>query len=391
MTDRAHHRNLSHLDRMTPRAEVSVIASCDGVLRASAVFGVVMDDPRTVALFHDIDVEEGRLHRMVVDASGVVEDDWLEMEHACVSCAVREDAIPTLSRLVADSRWDHAVLALPVTAESLPAARALAGATHHDGPLREARLATVACLVEGSGIEDDLLGDASLAERGIALVEEDERVVGECVAAQLEHADLVVVAGDPDATGSDLIDALRGKDSRRLDGLHHLTTAMLRAGRHDAPAAERRCHPLHALHTETSGTGDLSSTPPGHVAPTSRAWMLHLHSDRPFHPERLLENIERLGSGRLRSRGVFWLPNRPDTMCLWDGAGGQLSIGALGTWDEVRHPRRTHLVFIGTGDERRALQVAFDQCLAGPDDVSDGGLAWLDREDVLEPWLGERQ
>lgn len=382
MTNRSHHRNLGYLAGRTPRTTMSVLAAADPVLRASAVFGVIMDDPHTVALFHDIDVAGGRLHRVVVDATGVIEDEWLDLPHACVSCAVREDAVPTLARLIGDGRWNHAALALPVTAESLPAAQALHSATQHDGLLRKARLSTVVCLVDGGTFEPDVLGDDTLADRDIALVVDDERAVGECIVAQLELADLVVVAGEPDATANGLIDALRGRESRRIDGLETLTAAMLRQGQRDSAFTDHHTHPLQVLLKGASSRPIRDSA--------DRSWVLELHSDRPFHPERLLENIERLGSGRLRSRGVFWLPNRPDTVCLWDGAGGQLSIGALGDWNDSQHAPCTHLIFIGTGDERTALVEAFEECLTTADDVSDGGLAWLDREDVLEPWLGER-
>ncbi|NED95650.1 cobalamin biosynthesis protein CobW [Phytoactinopolyspora alkaliphila] len=42
-------------------------------------------------------------------------------------------------------------------------------------------------------------------------------------------------------------------------------------------------------------------------------------------PGRLMRSIEQLGTGRVRARGRFWLPTRPQTLCLWDGAGGQSS------------------------------------------------------------------
>jgi G3E family GTPase len=93
---------------------------------------------------------------------------------------------------------------------------------------------------------------------------------------------------------------------------------------------------------------------PAHAG--DRSWTLELHTPRPLHPERLLERIEELGAGRLRARGVFWVPNRPDSACLWDGAGGQLAVGDLGPWHAV----------------------------------ADGGAAWLARPDVLAPWLGAR-
>src|SRR6187402_1951214 len=99
---------------------VSVLATIDPVLRDSALFGLLTDTPGVVAARHDI--YEDHLRRVVLDATGVIEDVLVPLEHACLSCAVREDAVPTIARLARDGRWSHVLLALPISAEPLPAA-----------------------------------------------------------------------------------------------------------------------------------------------------------------------------------------------------------------------------------------------------------------------------
>jgi G3E family GTPase len=389
-----------HPDTTDPRTPLNVLATVDPVLRDSAVFGLVVGAPGVVVLRHDIRASEGELRRVVVDATGVVEDERVPLEHACLSCAVREDAIPTLRRLADDGRWDHVVLALPVGAESLPVARALAAATSPDDVLAGLRLATVVAIADVDTLEHDLLEDDLVDERGIALTADDQRAVGEVLAAQLEHADLVVTTGDvaASATGSGLVDRLRGAGTRRLDGLHALDAADLARGHHDAAAGERRAHPLRAR-----GAGRPADVV-RHAG--DRSWTLELRSSRPFDPERLLRRIEDLGTGRLRSRGVFHVANRPDSLCAWDGAGGQLCIGELGTWDDATTAEReavrphTRIVVVGStapgrgqqpdDDARDLLLAAFRDVLATPDELADGGLRWLGRDDVLAPWLGAR-
>jgi G3E family GTPase len=365
------------------RKPLTVLATVDPVLRDAVVFNTVVDRPGTVALRHDIvdGPDGGGIRRVVVDRSGVLEDVLVPLEHACLSCAVREDAIPSLERLALDPRWDAAVLALPVSAESLPVTRALGQATRRGGGLRGIRLASVLSAVDRETFEDDLLGDDLLDERDLGLTDDDERSVGEAVAAQVGHADVVLVAGEDragargDLVASDLIDHVRATGSRRLDGLHALDVDELFRGEHDVDAAERRLDPRHA-----------SAVPD---APTEHGvWTLELHSDRPLHPERLVSQVARLGQGRLRSRGHFWVPSRPDSVCLWDGAGGQLSLGALGRWDGATP--QTHLVVTGVDDVRDELRAAFDEILLTPQELQAGLHRWLGRADVLEPWLGER-
>lgn len=362
------------------RTPLSLLASIDPVLRDTAVFGLVIDSPRTVVLRHDVLPAQGELRRVVLDRTGVIEDVRVELEHACLSCAVREDAIPVLRRLAADGRWDDVVLALPVGAESLPAAHTLSAAMEPGGACETLRLAAVCAVVDLDTAEDDLLGIDSLAERDLALADDDERSVAEALAAQLAHADVVVTCGGRLATTTpdtrelrarELVDHLRAADSWCLDGVHELSVERLVAVHHDPCAGEQRCDPRHV-----------------HVRPSEgQVWTIELVSRRPLHPERLLARIEELGTGPVRSRGVFWLPTRPDSMCHWDGAGGQLYIREGGTWDE--REALTRLVFTGVDPwERERIQRVFHDVLAREDEVADGGLAWLGSEDVLAPWLG---
>ncbi|MCF4121578.1 GTP-binding protein [Antribacter sp. KLBMP9083] len=370
---------------------LSLLATTDPVVRDSTLFGLLVDSPGLVAVRHDIVATEGALRRLVLDATGVLEDVTMPLEHACLSCAVREDALPTLARLTDDGRWTSALLALPVSAETLPAARALTSACSPGGQLEGAYVSTVAAAVDLGTLADDLLGDDTLAERGLALTDDDERSVGEALAAQLEHADLVVTAQGGTTqgaapTGSGLVDRLRSTGSRRVDGLHTLTLTHLLAGRHDRALGERRAHPLAARSAAgyRRGADDTS-------------WTLELRSPLPFHPDRLLDSIESLGAGRLRARGVFHVADRPGTACLWDGAGGQLAVATLGPWAEVcaGTTPQTRIVIAGAHDgdgldDRPRLREAFHTALATPEELRQPR-RWAAQEDVLAPWLGARR
>jgi len=367
---------------------VSVLATTDPVLRDSALFGLLMDAPGVVAVRHDI--YEDHLRRVVQDAGGVVEDVLVPLEHACLSCAVREDAVPTIARLARDGRWAHVLLALPVSAEPLPAARALAAETMPGGDLAHTRIATSFTVVDADTLQQDLFGDDTLVERGLELTVDDERSVGEALAAQIEQADLVVTSSSPSPTTSGLLDRLRGAGTRRVDGLHALSAVDLGAATHSPSRAEHRAHPLGAV--AVAGSGGV---------PEDRSWTLELRSALPFHPERLLDGIEDLSVGGLRARGVFHVADRPGLACLWDGAGGQLAVADLGPWSEVCAGTAPHtrIVVVGVADdrgpgagvvdERQRLREAFHAALCTPEEMA-AGVEWLWREDHLAPWLGAR-
>jgi len=353
------------------RIPLALLGTIDPFLRDAVALSATLE-PGTVVVRHDL-LGEGSMRRLVSDLDGVVEDVVVPLEHACVSCAVREDAIPTLSRLAATGRWARAMLALPVAAESLPVARTLAPQTEPDGALPQFRLASVVCAADLETFEEDVLGDDLLVERDRALTDDDRRSVGEALVSLVEHAD-VVVTTDGTARAAELLEHLRASDGHRVRGLHHLDAGLLFDGEHDTEVGEARSevdrepdvvgHGLHGFAT------------------------LHLTSERPFHPDRLFERIEALGTGRVRSRGVFWVPTRPDSVIAWEGVGGQLSVGEVGEWDDA--PQRTELTFTGLAEDLVRPAEAFDDVLLTAEEVAGGFAQWLGRVDVLEPWLGER-
>jgi G3E family GTPase len=348
---------------------VAVVTALDEVLRDALVASLLLDEEGLLALRYEVAEDSSALRRIVVSAGGVLEDELVDLAHPCVSCAMREDAVPTLARLAGRPETHGLLLAPPLSADPsvvVGTLRAHESAWH---------LASAVAAAPADSAAEDLLGDDTLAERGLCWADGDARSVGEALAAQLEYSDLLVLAGDPEGAGSELVEHLRAPEQRLARDPFTLTARELLGGRHDQGTALRR--------------RDARSVEP-YGGPTEHGtWTLDLHSQRPFHPERLLENIEALGGGRLRGRGRFWVPDRPDTICQWDGAGGQVSIGAV--WRAGRELPTTHLVV--TGQDRADLprvRDAFGRSLLTEAEWAEGLAPWLGAEDPLAPWLGAR-
>lgn len=369
------------------RLPLALLGTIDPLLRDAVTLTAALE-PGTVVVRHDLLDDEdgdGRIRRVVSDVMGVIEDVVVPLEHACVSCAVREDAIPTLRRLAELGRWTQAVLALPVSAESLPVARTLAPQTRPGGTLPQYRISCVVAAVDVGRFAADVLEDDLLAERSLGVGVDDRRGVGEAVVALAEHADVVVTSGEPDATGTLLLEHLRAADGRLVEGVHGLDAAVLFGAHHDPAAGEARAEldrdPTHGPVEHLAGRA-------GPGARGDEIVTLRLTSDRAFDPDRLLDRIEELGAGPLRSRGVFWVPTRPDSVVGWEGCGGQLSVGELGVWGS--DTPRTDLTFTGRARDLLHLAQVFDDVLLTDIEVDEGLGAWLGRHDVLVPWLGER-
>lgn len=345
---------------------ISTLTTVDPLMRANATMTLTLDRPDTVVI--TLDVLHGAVRRTVAGASGVLSQTVTPLEHACVSCAVREDALPALVGLRRDGHWRHAVVALPVTAEPAPLVRLLGDALAPSGPLAGAAFGTVAAVMDGATLRDDAFADDWLADRDLATHDDDDRVMAEAVAPILAAADVIVLAGEesPPEHAHAVADHLRGDGSQVIaTALSNLTPVLLGRPRGRVRDCLERADPLRSPRR----------------TPRDRAgvWTLRLSSECAFDASRLRQNLHLLADHRVRARGHFWVDSRPTARCIWEEAGGQLSVGEAGTW-EGRQPR-TELVITGLGDERAVIADAFAQSLARPADAAS--------TDALEDWFGD--
>ena len=349
------------------RISITVVTGVRPEAGAVATVALQWDLPRAVVVRHHIDADDQVLRRVVSDATGVLDRADISLAHTCVSCAVREDVLPTLRRVAEEGRWGSVVALPPVGTPPELICDAVATERELSRRLRDSG---VVVAVDGATLVDDLVGDALLADHGLHAAPDDRRGVAEVLGRMIEYADATVLASPGAAAGRGLVRALARPDAVLLDDAASLGAALVdslgdRTAR-DAWVAVDRRKPLPRL----SAAG---------------AWRVDLRADRPFHPARLLENVGLLGSGRHRSRGCFWLPSRPDQVGEWDGAGGQLSIGTGDRWDDRAH---TRIVVAGAGSPPGHLEDAFESMLVSRRELRTRGSVWEQLEDGLEPWLG---
>ncbi len=349
-----------------------LVTGVDPVAMAATTMGLQWDLADAVVVSHRIDVAAGRLERTVSDITGLLERQVFDLAHACVTCAVREDIVPTLRRLAALGRWRAIIARLPLAAEALQVCRVL----DLEGD-REVRVAAVVTALDGPSLAETLTGDALLAELERHTALEDRRGLAETAGAMVEYADLVTVHGTADVDALGLVRTLARPTALVAPDGVTLPVARLTAGIH--------------VHADTEAW--VAETRRLDLPPTASpaVWQLDLRSSLPFHPDRLHERLQGIGAGPHRSRGCFWLPSRPAQVCAWDGAGGQVSIGAAGPWGAAA--RHTRLVVTGlsalTGiGERDAIRAAFEQALLTTAEVDARPVSWNRLVDGFEPWLG---
>ncbi|EPH02790.1 hypothetical protein HMPREF1531_02101 [Propionibacterium sp. oral taxon 192 str. F0372] len=356
---------------MTPA--IFLVTGLDEAAMLSTTLGLLLDQPSPVVVSYAVDVEPQELMRTICDMSGIIERKNVGLDHGCVSCTIREDTLRTLQRLVTADRWKTIIACLPAGANAMQICRIVAQSPGH---LPGVEISAVLAALDGKQLADDLTGPDLLCERGMGLHEDDHRGVAEVLGGLVEHADVIaVIDRSPEPAHAGLVRTIARPDALLVEEWSDFDSMTIRCGVHDHDAVE-------------SWIADVPVT--FHPEVPDGVWRLMLDSSHPMHPVRLQEQIGVLGAGKFRTRGAFWLPTRPQSVCQWDGAGGQLSIGTARCWGNGESPC-SRLVMTGLlehGDPRTALTQAFRSALVSDEEMCTRGRAWEVMTDGLEPWLG---
>jgi len=351
---------------------------------------------------------DGALVKTGAAALSRTDEKLVEMQNGCICCTLREDLLKEVARLATDGRFDYLLIESTGISEPLPVAETFTF-EHEDGQSLSdlARLDTMVTVVDAANFFHDYLSTDALADRNLAVSEEDERDVVNLLVDQIEFADVIVVNkidGVPREDLDQLFDVLRKLNA----------TAKI------IPAAYGRIDLKEILDT---GRFDMDK------AKDAPGWLKVLRGDeesetvefgiasflyrarKPFHPDRLLQFIhnKELLQGLLRSKGFCWIATRHDWIGLWSQAGRVTELSPHAVWwafvpkegwpddaderadilanfDGDYGDRRQELVFIGRKLDEATFRTALDACLLTDAEMNVGHEVWQAFRDPLPAW-----
>ncbi|MFE0874022.1 CobW family GTP-binding protein [Streptomyces smyrnaeus] len=367
-------------DKERPQLPVVLVAGMHADARRRVVDRLLADVPGSVALHHDLgSAADGTVTRTVRDATGEVSRGAAPLVNDCACCALREDLMPELLRLAGSARL--AVVELWDSVEPMAMAEAVAAHGGHTvGPTN------VITAVDPALVLPCLANGDDLTEAGLAAAATDQRTVADTLARQLEYAPVLALVDEDEADDEDRALLTQLHPTARQVPLDSPELAQLAFAGFDVETAAAAQHPSCALLPQEADEAGVATL----------VWRGH----RPFHPGRLYQALEDLTCAAARSRGRFWLADRPDTLLGWDAAGGALSVETAGpwlaslpdaAWDLVPpmrraaasldwHPRHgdrcQHLVFISPGLDREGLTQLLESCLLTDTEYAAGREAW---------------
>jgi G3E family GTPase len=415
-----------------PDLSVAIVAGLHADARRATVARLLHDVPGSVVLHHDLATAvAGTVVRTIRDATGILDAGETPLVNDCACCALREDLVPELRRLAAAGQVGLAVVELWDSVEPKAMAEVITS-----GGLTVTGVITA---VDPALLLPYLANGDDLAETGLAAAATDERTIADTFARQLEYAPVLAVLDSPDADDEDreLLGQLHPTARQVPVGGGDLPRSRSIQGARDTPAqaptpptpnpqgargtarpAPTDPHPTNnpnhppqcsvLAHAALAGFDVEAAAAAQHPAcallpvdadahgVTTLVW----HRRRPFHPERLYAALEDITCAAARSRGRFWLADKPDSLLHWDAAGGALCVESAGPWlaslpdaawelvPAVRraaaaldwHPEHgdccQHLVFTSPGLDRDGLELLLESCLLTDAEYAAGRSAW---------------
>ncbi|MEV4435832.1 GTP-binding protein [Streptomyces sp. NPDC049555] len=370
------------MDALPAALPVVLVGGLHADARRTVVQRLLETVPRSVALHHDLSTAAatGTVRRTVRDRRGLLGESEVPLVNDCACCALREDLVPELGRLAGSGDARLAVVELWDSVEPKAMAEVVAA---HAAP--EAVLTGLFTAVDPALVLPTLANGDDLAEAGLAAAPTDLRTVGDTFARQLEYVCVLALAeGEEPAGDGDRALLRQLAPAARCVPVDSIDLAACAFEGFDVAAAAARSHPACALlpqEADEAGVGTL-------------VW----RRNRPFHPGRLYAALEDLTCCAARSRGRFWLADRPDTLLAWDAAGGALCVESAGpflaalpdaAWDLVPAERRVaaaldwdpehgdrgqYLTFTSPELDREGVTALLESCVltdaeyaAGPD------------------------
>ncbi len=330
-------------------------------------------------------------------------EQLVELSNGCICCTLREDLLEELARLARSGRFDAVIVESTGISEPLPVAVTFAFEDAFGVRLEElARLDAMVTVVDAGAFLDDLIAAEDLADRALAVDEEDDRTIADLLIDQVEFADILILNKVDCATDMEL--ARLGAVLNRLNPRARQVRAL--HGKVDANVILGvRLFDMEAASSSAGWACELTGV---HVPETEEYGIRSFvyRARRPFHPDRFRAFAERTWHGLLRSKGFVWLANYPDIALLWSVAGGscRLEPGArwwagvdpaawptdpedrreiFDRWSEPFGDRQQELVFIGMGLSEEKIRLELDLCLLDDGELALGLSSWKRWSD---PW-----
>ncbi|MCY8517567.1 GTP-binding protein [Bacillus atrophaeus] len=319
------------------------------------------------------------------------EEKLVEMQNGCICCTLRDDLLLEVKKLAEAGGINYILIESSGISEPIPVAQTFTYKNEELGAdvTSLCRLDTMVTVVDGHRFWKDFSSGESLLDRKQGAAPGDEREIADLLIDQIEFADVILL---------NKIDLLSQQEVDQL-------TAVLKKVNADStihPVSYGRISPDLLLNTfrfdfekSSQSAGWIKELNEEHTPETEEYGITSFvyRRQKPFHPVRLMNWLEKWPTDIVRAKGFFWLASRNDTAGLLSQAGTSLMIQGAGdwiaayseeerqeafqddpelleNWDERYGDRKTELVFIGIQMDRADITASLDTCLLTDEEMT---------------------
>lgn len=310
----------------------------------------------------------------------------VEMSNGCICCTLREDLLQEVRRLAAAGRFDYLLIESSGISEPLPVATTFEFRDEDGRSLSDlARLDTMVTVVDAAALISNYQSPEFLADRGLALGEDDHRPLVELLVDQIEFAD-VIVLNKLDLATPEEISAARAIIRSLNAGAKIIETSEAQVALSDILNTGR--FSFETAHTYPTWFKELSGFK-DHMPETEEYGITSFtyRARAPFDPAKLHAFFSKTWPNVIRAKGFFWLATRPQwvgelsqagAVVRHHGAGywwasvprkhwpddAEIVENIMKRWHETWGDRRQKLVFIGTrAMDQEAITKELNSCL----------------------------
>ncbi|KKJ75500.1 4-hydroxytetrahydrobiopterin dehydratase [Kiloniella litopenaei] len=318
------------------------------------------------------------------------DENLVEMTNGCICCTLREDLLQEVTKLATSGNFDHLIIESSGISEPLPVATTFEFRDENGFSLSDiTTLDNMVTVIDAANILNDYSSSDLLLDRGEALGPEDQRSLVNLLVEQIEFADTIIL-NKTDLVSEDTVaeiqkvikalnpDAILVKSVQSKVPLEQLLStkrfSFEKAHEHPLWAKELYGYESHTPETEEYGINSFV-----------------YRSKKPFVPEKIANFFKQEQPGVLRSKGHFWLSNRPDQVGEMSQAGKYTTTELIGkwwsavsknrwpddqdfitqikkNWDKSFGDRRNEIVFIGSQMNQEEITSRLNDCLVEEDE-----------------------
>jgi len=262
------------------------------------------------------------------------EEKLVEMDNWCVCCTLREDLLIEVEKLAKEWKYDALIIESSGISEPVPVAQTFSYIDEETGVdlTKWAELDSMVTVVDAYNFLDQFWSDKTLADIKMWLSDEDDRPLVNLIVEQIEFCNIVIL------NKCDLVSKEELKYIKWIIRWLQADAKIIETTNSEVNISEIVDTKLFDYDKATMSPLWIKELESWwhhtHVSETDEYWITSFvyKRDKPFHPERFLEIVNKTWPWVVRSKWLVWIASRNDYAWNWSLAGWSIKLDAMWRW-----------------------------------------------------------